>query len=109
MFKIVKKSLITMIIAAMMVMPLTTPAVAGEYFEAEDPSGGAMMFDFVVVRPVGIVATAVGCVFFVVSSPFSALGGNIDSASEKLVKDPVAYTFKRPLGEFASMRRSQAY
>ncbi len=109
MFKIVKKSLITMIIAAMMVMPLTTTAFAGEYFEAEDPSGGAMMFDLAVVRPVGIVATAVGCVFFVVSSPFSALGGNIDSASEKLVKDPVAYTFKRPLGEFVSMRRSQAY
>jgi hypothetical protein len=109
MFKIVKKSLITMIIAAMMVMPLTTTAFAGEYFEAEDPSGGAMMFDLAVVRPVGIVATAVGCVFFVVSSPFSALGGNINSAGEKLVKDPVAYTFKRPLGEFESMRRSQAY
>jgi hypothetical protein len=68
-----------------------------------------MMFDLAVVRPVGIVATAVGCVFFVVSSPFSALGGNINSAGEKLVKDPVAYTFKRPLGEFESMRRSQAY
>jgi hypothetical protein len=109
MFKIVKKSLIIMMIAAMMVVPLTTSALAGEYFEAEDPSGGAMMFDLAVVRPVGIVATAVGCVFFVISSPFSALGGNIDTAGEKLVKDPVAYTFKRPLGEFESMRRSQAY
>ena len=109
MFKIVKKSLIIMMIAAMMIMPLATTAFAGEYFEAEEPSGGAMMFDLAVVRPVGIVATAVGCVFFIVSSPFSALGGNIDSAGEKLVKDPVAYTFKRPLGEFESMRRSQAY
>jgi len=109
MFKIVKKSLITMIIAAMMVMPLTTTAFAGEYFEAEDPSGGAMMFDLAVVRPVGIVATAIGCVFFIVSSPFSALGGNIDTASEKLVKDPVAYTFKRPLGEFDTTNVRQGY
>jgi hypothetical protein len=100
MFKIAKKSLIIVMIAAMMTMPLATTVFAEEYFEAEEPSGGAMMFDLAVVRPVGIVATAVGCVFFIVSSPFSALGGNIDTAGEKLVKDPVAYTFKRPLGEF---------
>jgi hypothetical protein len=100
MFKTAKTSLIIVMIAAMMIMPLATTAFAEEYFEAEDPSGGAMMFDFAVVRPVGIVATAVGCVFFVVSSPFAALGGNIDAAGEKLVKSPIAYTFKRPLGEF---------
>ena len=96
-------------IAAMMIMPLATTTFAEEYFEAEDPSGGAMMFDLAVVRPVGIIATAVGCVFFIVSSPFSALGGNIDSAGEKLVKDPVAYTFKRPLGEFESTRNIDKY
>jgi len=109
MLRIARKSLIIGMITAMMIMPIAATTLAGEYFEAEDPSGGAMMFDLAVVRPVGIVATAVGCVFFVVSSPFSALGGNIDSASEKLVKDPVAYTFKRPLGDFESMHRSQAY
>ena len=98
MFKIAKKSLITLMMTAVILMPLA--ANGAEYFEAGDPSGGAMMFDLAVVRPVGIVATAVGCVFFVVSSPFSALGGNIDAAGEKLVKDPVAYTFKRPLGAF---------
>lgn len=100
MFRIANKFLVILLIAAMMIMPLATTAFAAEYFEVEEPSGGAMMFDLVVVRPVGIVATAVGCVFFVVSSPFSALGGNIDAAGEKLVKDPVAYTFKRPLGAF---------
>jgi len=100
MFKIAKKSLIIAMIAAMIIMPLATSALAVEYWDAEDPSGGEMVFDFVVLRPVGLVATAVGCVFFVVSSPFAALGGNIDDASEKLVKDPAAYTFKRPLGQF---------
>jgi hypothetical protein len=100
MFRLAKKSLVIVTIAAMMIMPLATTAVAEEYFEAEDPSGGAMLFDVTVVRPVGIVATAVGCVFFVVSSPFSALGGNIDTAREKLINDPAAFTFKRPLGEF---------
>lgn len=100
MLKIAKKPLIIMMIAAMMIMPIANTALASEYFESEDPSGGEMMFDLAVVRPVGIVATAVGCVIFVVSSPFSALGGNIDTASEKLIKDPAAFTFKRPLGDF---------
>jgi hypothetical protein len=100
MFKIAKKSLIIAMIAAMIIMPLATSALAAEYWDAEDPSGGEMMFDFVVLRPVGLVATAVGCVFWVVSSPFAALGGNMDDASEKLVKDPAAFTFKRPLGQF---------
>ncbi len=100
MFKIAKKSLVVAMIAAMMMIPYATAAHSAEYFETEDPSGGAMMFDLAVVRPVGIVATAVGCVFFVVSAPFAALGGNIDTASEKLVKDPAAFTFKRPLGDF---------
>ena len=100
MFKIAKKSLIITIIAAMLIMPLATSALAAEYWDTEDPSGGEMVFDFVVLRPVGLVATAVGCVFWVVSSPFAALGGNMDDASEKLVKDPAAFTFKRPLGQF---------
>ena len=100
MFKIAKKSLIIAMIAAMIIMPLATNALAVEYWDAEDPSGGEMVFDFVVLRPVGLVATAIGSVFFVVSSPFAALGGNMDTAKEKLVKDPAAFTFKRPLGQF---------
>jgi len=100
MFKIAKKSLFIAMIAAMIIMPLATSALAVEYWDAEDPSGGEMVFDFIVLRPVGLVATAVGSVFFVISSPFSALGGNIGDAGEMLVKDPVAFTFKRPLGQF---------
>jgi len=100
MFKIAKKFLIIAMIAAMIIMPFATSTLAAEYWDEEDPSGGEMMFDFVVLRPVGLVATAVGSVFFVISSPFAALGGNMDTAKEKLVKDPAAFTFKRPLGQF---------
>ncbi len=100
MFKIAKKTLIIAMIAAMIIMPLATSALAVEYWDVKDPSGGEMVFDFVVLRPVGLVATAIGSVFFVVSSPFAALGGNMDTATEKLVKDPAAFTFKRPLGQF---------
>jgi hypothetical protein len=100
MFKIAKKSLVLVVAASLLIIPFGSAALGGEYFEAETPSGGEMVFDFILVRPVGLVATAVGAVFYVVSWPFAALGGNTDIAGEKLVKDPAAYTFKRPLGEF---------
>jgi hypothetical protein len=32
-------------------------------------------------------------------SPFSAMGGNFGESFDKLVKEPAAYTFTRPLGE----------
>jgi hypothetical protein len=100
MFKLVKKTLVLMTVASLLVIPFGSSAMAQEYFEVEEPGGGAMMFDFFVVRPVGIVATAVGTVAFVISWPFSALGGNAGTAGQKLVSEPAAYTFSRPLGEF---------
>jgi hypothetical protein len=100
MVKIAKKTLVLVMVASLLTIPFGSTVMAQEYFEAEDPSGGAMLFDFFVVRPVGIVATAIGTVAFVISWPFSALGGNSGTASQKLVSEPAAYTFARPLGEF---------
>ncbi len=100
MFKIVKKTLVLVMVTSLLIIPFGSTAMAQEYFEAEDPSGGAMLFDLFIVRPVGIVATAVGAVAFVLSWPFSILGGNSGDASQKLISEPAAYTFKRPLGEF---------
>ena len=88
------------VIAALIAVPFATSALAEEYFETKEPGGGSMIYDMVVVRPIGIVATAVGSVFWLITLPFSASGDNVDTAPEKLVKDPAAYTFKRPLGEF---------
>lgn len=100
MLRIAKKILVIFIISVLMIVPFATTALAEEYFEKDDPSGGMMIYDFMLVRPVGIVATAVGSVFFVISLPFSALGQNTGDAAQALVKDPAAYTFSRPLGEF---------
>ena len=88
------------VIAALIAVPFATSALAQEYFETREPGGDAMMYDMVVMRPVGLVATVVGSAVWLISLPFSALGGNVDTATEKLVKEPAAYTFKRPLGEF---------
>ena len=100
MSRIAKKSLVISIIAALLIVPFASTVLAKDYFERENPSGGAMIFDVIVVRPVGIVATAVGSVFYVISLPFSLLGQNAGEAGQAFIKEPAAYTFKRPLGEF---------
>lgn len=61
---------------------------------------GAMTMDLVLARPGGLVATVAGAAIFVVSLPFSALGGNTGEAFDSLVANPAAYTFQRPLGDF---------
>lgn len=98
--KIANTPIIVVIIAMLVLIPFGSVSLAEEYFEAEEPEGGEMIFDAVIVRPIGIIATAVGSVFFVLSLPFSAAGDNVDAASEELVKRPARFTFKRPLGEF---------
>ena len=98
--KIAKSWVVFGVVAALIAVPFATSAMAQEYFETKEPSGGAMMYDTIVLRPAGLVATIVGSVFWLVSLPFAAAGGNVDTTTEKLVKDPAAYTFKRPLGEF---------
>ena len=63
-----------------------------------DPA--AMTMDLVLARPGGFLATLAGTAVFVVSLPFSALGGNTNEAWDSLVVTPAVYTFKRPLGDF---------
>ena len=67
-----------------------------------DPA--AMTMDLVVARPGGLFATIAGTAIFVVSLPFSALGGNSGQAFDSLVANPAAYTFQRPLGDFEYKR-----
>ena len=97
---VAKSGIILGVIAALICIPFTTSALADEYLKNKEPGGGAMIYDLLAVRTTGLVATAVGSVFWVITLPFSALGDNVDAATEKLVKSPARYTFKRPLGEF---------
>jgi hypothetical protein len=95
--------LITYFMAFMLALgslSVATSASAGETYGFDQrPSGGDMLLDMVFMRPLMLVGTAVGAVSFVVTLPFSALGGNVGEAGETLVMEPARYTFVRPLGE----------
>ena len=98
--KITKHSLVFILIASLVFVPFGASALAEGKSMDEGISAEAMVADFVFIRPLGIVAVAVGSVFFVASLPFSILGGNSKDAAKKLVYDPVKFTFSRPLGDF---------
>jgi len=96
------KITVVILIASLSLFLYQGPTVlAQERIKAlDDDKAGYMMGDLVVMRPLGIAATVVGSVFYVLSLPFSLAGGNEEEARQKLVKDPAGYTFTRPLGDF---------
>ncbi len=69
---------------------------------AYTPPTGAVIGDFLFVRPFGVVATAVGVVLMVASLPFSVPSRSVGVVAETLVADPFMFTFARPLGYFPS-------
>jgi hypothetical protein len=96
-----RQSLIFFLLAAVLLFTwAASPALAKEkqHITGEDRNAGSMMFDLVILRPLGLAATVVGTAFFVVSLPFSILGGNTGEAAKKLMVEPAKYTFTRPLG-----------
>jgi len=99
MCKRIKKGFAATLMICMVCLHLSAVASAKEHFEDLDEKGGFMAGDLLVVRPLGMAATAVGAVIYVISLPFSLAGGNEEEARQKLVLDPAGYTFTRPLGE----------
>ncbi len=59
-----------------------------------------MVADGLIARPLGIASTIIGTGLFIVTLPFSFIGGNVDEASQVLVQEPANYTFGRCLGCF---------
>lgn len=99
----VSKKLASYLMAGMLaVTTMTLPmaaSAAGYMADDAGPSGGKMMADAFLMRPFMLVSTVVTTATFIVTLPFSALGGNVGESAEKLVAEPAAYTFTRPLGE----------
>ena len=96
-----RQSLIFFLLAAVLLFTwAASPALAKEKqsITGEDRNAVSMMFDLVILRPLGLAATVIGTAFFVVSLPFSILGGNTGEAAKKLMVEPAKYTFTRPLG-----------
>jgi len=60
----------------------------------------AVMGDVIFARPLGLVGIVAGAGLFIISLPFAAITGSIDKTTSTLLKNPVEYTFERPVGDF---------
>lgn len=94
------KSTIVLLTALALIAGPGMTCFAQELELDDDVIAGKMTGDALVVRPLGLAATIIGGAIFVVSLPFSALGGNTEPAFNYLLADPFTFTFNRPLGEF---------
>jgi hypothetical protein len=95
---ILKRLIVLVTAIALVAVPCMTCFAEG--FEQDDDLIAGKMAAEVVVRPLGLVATVLGGAIFIVTIPFSALGGNADAAYNYLLADPFKFTFSRPLGDF---------
>jgi hypothetical protein len=91
--------------AAMLVLASTSAAALDDSdakFSTENdttPSSGAIAMDVLVLRPLSLAGTLLGGVVFLAGLPFEAASGNVPGAAHRLVGEPAAYTFTRPIGQ----------
>jgi hypothetical protein len=95
-------------------LPLSASAaqdnVSGDpNYTLEAPPAYAMMGDLLIARPLLIAGTVIGAAAFVVSLPFSALGGNVEEAGQALVVEPGREAFVRCLGCTSSWAQNGQY
>lgn len=62
------------------------------------PDEMEVALDLIVARPIGLGMAAVGSVFFVLTLPFSLIGGNMGEAADILVLGPYKEVLWRCLG-----------
>ena len=103
--KITMRTIAFFLMVTLVFVPFAAAAATAGQPQSDDISAGAMTVDFLFVRPMGVFSVVFGTAIFIVSLPFSALGGNAGSAAKKLVADPFNYTFTRKLGYFQELKR----
>ncbi len=103
--RMIRKKLTSYVLAGMLTtatvsLPMTASASDYVFDNVNDaPTGGEMLADAFLVRPFMLVGTVLTTASFVVTLPFSVIGGNVGEAANRLVAEPVKYTFARPLGD----------
>ena len=88
-----RKKLIALLVVFALIAS-AAPALANE------PTDAYIIPDVLLVRPIGLVAIVLGSVIFVVSLPVALPTGSVGKVGQRLVEDPVEFTFVRPIGDF---------
>lgn len=71
-----------------------------ELREVDDsPPGEFILLDVLVLRPLGLAATAIGVAGAIVSTPLAVATQSEDRVGKSLLRRPYEYTFCRPVGD----------
>lgn len=95
---LLKKMIASLYLAMFLALSLPGVALANEQ-GTETGDDVAIVFDLIILRPVGLVATVAGAVIFIGSLPISLSTWSVGKAFRALVQRPAVYTFVRTLGE----------
>jgi hypothetical protein len=89
---------VTLLLCSSLVARATESGSGDPRYTIQNPPAYAMLGDLLIARPLLVVATVIGAGAFVVSLPFTALGGGVGDAGQALVVDPAKAAFVRCLG-----------
>ncbi|MBN6771896.1 multidrug transporter [Pseudomonas granadensis] len=89
---------VTLLLCSSLVARASENGSGDPRYTIQNPPAYAMLGDLLVARPLLVVATVIGAGAFVVSLPFTALGGGVGDAGQALVVDPAKAAFVRCLG-----------
>ncbi len=64
------------------------------------PTAETIVADLILVRPISLVALALGAGLSILATPFAAASGTTGDVYRRLVVDPYTFAICRPLGEF---------
>ena len=73
------------------------PRMSGDF--TNQYMGERIIVDVFILRPVGMVASAFGLVASIPVMPFAVASNSTDRVCRELIQRPLAYTFKRPVGD----------
>lgn len=90
------KCVAVLLLTALIIFSINSSAFAQLY--EHEPTAAAKAVDVVIVRPLGIASQALGCVFFVVSLPFSLPSKSVSTVFDKTMAEPAKFTWTRPVG-----------
>lgn len=113
-----KMQLVKLVFTITFLCILQTPAMAAtETSEPAEPAattavqetntGIENIWPEFILRPVGVLSSAIGAGFFLATSPFAAIANipephdAFEHTYEAFIKTPVRFTFLRPIGDYS--------
>ena len=96
--KVLQVFSVTLLLCSSLLVQASENGSGDPRYTIQNPPAYAMLGDLLIARPLLVVATVIGAGAFVVSLPFTALGGGVGDAGQALVVDPAKAAFVRCLG-----------